>query len=213
MAPLSRILQDIDEWCRDLRHLAPSTEMFLIGESMSGPYAALYCVRNPGTLKGLVLVAPAVFLSWRQLLHGDTARFLFRAAFRPSFAKVDLVGWRLEVSSRDRGFVQQRRSDPLGLDVVGPTYVSSITGAITRLMAGGRRSVSCPLLVLHGARDKVLSPFGSRLLLSRLRSPAKRLVMLPDAYHTLFWASSSPKVFAEIDGFISKNSVATANLA
>ena len=212
MAPLSRILQDIEEWRRDLSHLALSTEMLLIGESMTGPYAALYCAHNPGTLKGLVLVAPAVLSSWRQLLHGDTASFLFTAALRPSSAKVDLVGWRLELSSRDSGFVQQRRSDPLGLDVVGRTYVSNIAGAITRLMAGGRRSVSCPILVLHGARDQALTPFGSRLLLSRLRSPAKRLVVLPDAYHTLFWDSSSPRVFAEIEGFISNNSVAAANL-
>ena len=213
MAPLKRILQDIDDWRRDLMHLAPSPETFLIGESMSGPYAALYSARNPGALKGLVLVAPAMLLSWRQLLHRDTASFLFRAAFRPSSASVDLIGWRLEVSSGDRGFVQQRRSDSMGLDVVGRSYVSNIAGAAGRLVAGGGVTVSCPVLVLHGARDRALSPLGSRLLLKRLRTPTKRLVVLPNAYHTLFWDTYSPEVFAEIEGFISINSVAAPDLA
>ena len=61
-----RMIADIEEWVDDLKQVVPAVPVFLIGESMGGPYAAHYASKNPGALAGLVLIAPAVFTSLRE---------------------------------------------------------------------------------------------------------------------------------------------------
>ncbi len=198
-----RIVCDIEEWIRHLESSYPASQKILIGESMSGPYAVLYAARNPGKLSGLALVAPAVLLGRRQIFHLDTLKALVSLARSPSSSSVDLDGWRLTAASDSSGFVGGRRGDPLSINSVSVRYILRIAQAIASVFLRKSLTVSAPTLILHGGKDRILSPLGSRLLNSRIKAPEKRLVILPRAYHTLLWdKSSSAEVFALIEDWI-----------
>ena len=115
---LRRMLLDIDEWVHCLRSSYPARRTFLIGESLAGPYASLYATQKPGGLGGLVLVAPAVLVSWRQLLHANTLRSLLGLWRGLSSASVNLSGSRLTVGSKGLGFSRERLGGTLTLGVL-----------------------------------------------------------------------------------------------
>ena len=171
---------------------------------MAGPYGTLYVIENPDKLDGLILIAPAVLVSWRQIAHPNSLKSLLRLVISPSSPSVELGGSRLGAGSRDADFTFERSSDSLVLQSISPRYVLRIGEAIARLVTRRDLSTRTPVLIIHGAHDSILSPMGSRLLSYRLKSPDKGLVILPDAYHTLFWDSSSRAVFALISSWMSQ---------
>jgi len=67
-----------------------------------------------------------------------------------------------------------------------------------RLMGRLSMTTATPVLILHGGSDKILAPFGSRVLYHRIMSPDKNLMILPGANHTLFWNQSSAAVWAAV---------------
>ncbi|KNC71313.1 hypothetical protein SARC_16151, partial [Sphaeroforma arctica JP610] len=48
------------------------------------------------------------------------------------------------------------------------------------------RRVECPLLVVHGLRDELISPYHSQQLFDLCPSSRKHLLYLPDADHNTF---------------------------
>lgn len=198
-----RMVDDIAEWVAHMRATLQASATFLIAESMAGPYGFLYAIQNPQMLNGLVAVAPAVLASWRQALHPNSLKASMMLLGNASSPVIELGGSRLRSGSRDSRFVFERSEDTIALQTISPKYVLRIGEAIGKLMTQGSLSTQAPVLILHGNRDNILSPWGSRLLHHRLRSPDKSLVILPGAYHTLLWDDTSPTVFNIIGSWIS----------
>ena len=71
-------------------------------------------------------------------------------------------------------------------------------------MLGRVGRIDSPTLVLHGARDAIISPLGSKLLYKMLNVPDKKLAIFPDGFHTLIWDSTAPEVFAFIKAWMSE---------
>ena len=201
-----RMTLDVEEWLSELKVLAPSAHLFLLGESMGGPWAILTALRRRHKLAGLVLVAPAVIPSWRLMVRPDSIRVLADLAMRPFSATVDLTGWRLDTGSRDQEFISLRRKDALALDKVSPVYMLRIAQGMLQMMLRRHAAVECPVFVAHGGADHVVSPLGSRVLLLRLSCPEKRLLVLPKAYHTLFWDPCAAVLFNELTHWILQHS-------
>lgn len=198
----ARMVQDISDWVEHLQATFLGVPIFLIAESMAGPYSVLYTLDNPGSVQGLVLVAPAVIPSWRQALVGGSVRSLISMVRRPLSPTVDLSRDRLRMGSNEAAFPDLRVNDPDALQAVSPLYVLRIGEAIVRLMARSKLVTDTSVLILHGEGDKVLSPAGSRILYRRLKSPDSNLVVLPGANHTLLWDQSSKAVFTIINNWI-----------
>ena len=197
LPPLRRMIQDIAEWVRHLQSSYAEAPTFLIGESMSGPYAVLYASENQQDLDGLILIAPAVLAS-RRVVYLGCQRWLSSR----SSTSIDLTDRKLLDSPLDSGFFSQRLEDPLSLRSVSSGYVFRILLAIVSMLLRRNLTFPFPVLIAHGAKDNILSPLGSRFLQLRLKSPDKQLVFIPDAYHTFLWDSSSPKLLALIDQWI-----------
>ncbi|MDA0769535.1 MAG: alpha/beta fold hydrolase [Chloroflexi bacterium] len=203
MPPAARVLQDIEDWIEHLQASFLGVPIFLIAESMSGPYGMLYALDHPGGVDGLILVTPAVVPGWRQTLMGDSLSDLVSLALAPSRPSIDLSGPRLRMGSNDAVFPELRISDPDAMQSVSPRYLSRIGETVGRLMVRRSLTTKTPVLILHGERDKILSPVGSRILYHRLKSPDKSLLILPGANHTLFWDQSSHAIFSVISNWIS----------
>ena len=197
-----RMTQDVTEWIDRLRSWVPTADVFLLGESMGGLYALRTALQVSQDLRGLILIAPAVIPSWPQIWNLDSLRSLGSLILSPSTPSIDLSGWRLSIGSRDTDFISLRRSDTLALMTVSPTYILRISQGILSTMLKASLVVECPVFIAHGSRDNVLSPIGSRLLNLRLRCPEKRLRILPDAFHPLFWDPCRRLLFAELADWV-----------
>jgi alpha-beta hydrolase superfamily lysophospholipase len=198
----ARMVQDISDWVEHLQATFIGVPTFLIAESMSGPYGTLYTLDHPGSVDGLVLIAPATLPSWRQLVMSDSLNTLVSAITKPFAPSIELSGERLRMGSNSDEFPELRVRDPDAIQVVSPQYVLRIGEAIARLMGRLSMATATPVLILHGGSDKILSPFGSRVLYHRIASTDKNLMILPGASHTLFWDESSAAVYSIIGEWI-----------
>ena len=95
MPSVKTMLGDVDEWVKHIGSLYPTSDLYLLAESMAGPYGALYAARNPKSFKGVLFVAPAMFPSWRQVFRLDTFNDMVGLLTKPNGANVDLSGSRL----------------------------------------------------------------------------------------------------------------------
>ncbi|MFN3197702.1 MAG: alpha/beta hydrolase [Bradymonadia bacterium] len=62
--------------------------------------------------------------------------------------------------------------------------------------------LSCPVLVLHGRRDHTAPLSNAYLMMQRLRSPHRRLIIYPQSWHILVQDVEHESVIADIQGFI-----------
>ncbi len=193
-----RMVQDINNWVEHLQATFIGVSTFLIAESMSGPYSTLYTLDHPGSVDGLVLIAPASLPTWRQLVMGDSLNTLVSAIAKPFAPSIHLAGERLRVGSNDDEFPGLRVRGTDAIQMVSPQYLLRIGEAIAWLMGRLSMTTATPVLILHGGSDKIPAPFGSRVLYHRIMPPDKNLMILPGANHTLFWDQSSAAVYSII---------------
>lgn len=190
------MLADVDEWVGHIKTMYPAADLYLLAESMAGPYGALYVARNPNSFEGVLFVAPATFPSWRQIFCIDTIWDVIGLLTRPNQARVDLSGNRLTTGGgSSEEVVIMRSGNSLAFQKISPAYVMRIGQAITRVVLGRTVKSEAPVLIIHGQKDNILSPMGSRLLIRKFRSPGKRLVIVPGAFHTMMWDSDSDRLF------------------
>jgi alpha-beta hydrolase superfamily lysophospholipase len=182
-----RIVADIQEWLGWLREESPELPLYVLGESMGSLYGTLFGMAHGGTIDGLILVAPPVMLSMKQILHLDTARTVLSLAIPFREHRVALTGWRLEVGSADEEFINDRRTSELAQASVSVGYITRLSLAIMGLGMVGRVRIDCPVMMAYGSDDKVVSPWGCRRLFSRIMAPDKRLIEVPGARHTVLW--------------------------
>jgi carboxylesterase len=144
----------------------------VVGLSMGALLALLLAARRPGTVKGLVLLAPAVRLRAR------SARLL--RALRHTPLRHVFPGW-----------VDKRTSD-LSLDEVRAQAPRLRRYPLARLLdlftlqdlaSAAAPRVRCPTLVLAAARDHVVTLGGVAALVRRL--PHARLVVLQRGWHLI----------------------------
>ena len=78
---------------------------------------------------------------------------------------------------------------------------TEVTSTIARVQAeAGRFAV--PLLVQHGAADRMVPPDGSRQFVARVGHPDRRLVEYPAAYHALLADLDGERVLADLGDWI-----------
>lgn len=190
------IVDDLDAVFDHIKQSYGPTVLFLLGDSMGGLVALNYAAISRKT-GGLILAAPALEISWQQLLKLETLKILPRLFLGRQTPVIDLIGSRLDEATADEEFKRQRRADALALPAVSINYLLGLN----RLISGWEKkaaSVEVPTLILHGKADRIWDWRGSQNLHDALGSKTKRLVLLNKARHTLFWDPATPVVFAEI---------------
>jgi alpha-beta hydrolase superfamily lysophospholipase len=178
-------VDDLHLLVRQAEQTHPYLPRFMIGHSMGGLIAARYALRYQAGLTGLVLSGPALWI-------GDDISLLLKrlsgilSLIVPTWPITKVTKGPESVLSRDPLVQEQFDADPHTYKGklrarMGNEMMRAATDARAR-MSG----LSLPLLIMHGAEDKLTNPNGSRLLYEQAGSRDKTLQLWPGCRHEIF---------------------------
>lgn len=150
----------------------------MFGHSLGGTLAAAYAVTRPGTLRALVLSAPAVHLARRPSWQVWPVRALAAVAPAAGVARVLPEGL-----SRDPKVVESFVHDPLVWHGRAPARTVIEMWRAGRVALGRAGELTLPLLVVQGDADPIVPPSSTRDLFAAAAGPDKELVVLPGFRH------------------------------
>jgi lysophospholipase len=180
----------------------PGAKIFLVNDSMGCNYALDYAKDHGDQLAGLILLAPAFDVDKRQLCQLNSLLLLPYFLFAHRKPVINLVGHRLQESSRDPQFIAARRTDPLAYKKVSFGYLLDIK----RLMGNWKREVAprirTPLLMIQGGKDNVVSHKDCVTFERLAASTDKQLKTYPEVYHTTLWDPQTPQILKLVGDWI-----------
>ncbi len=192
------------EYRDDLRHFLKlvrewerGVPVFLLGNSLGGLVVLDYALHYPDGLSGVIAAAPPLGRLGVPAFLMSLGRIMSRLAPRFSLR----VGMDLTGLARDPAVVEAVLADPYFHRVGTARLSTEVTAAISRVQAeAGRFSV--PLLILHGAADRMVPPDGSREFFAKVQHPDRELREYPEAYHGLFADFEHGQVLADVERWI-----------
>lgn len=197
-----QLAQDVSAMANFIRAQHPRAKLFLVNDSMGCNFALDYAKDHGDQLGGVVLLAPPFEISSKQVFQLNTLLLLPYILFSHHTAVINLVGHRLDQSSRDAQFIADRRSDPLAYKKVSFSYLLGIR----RLTRGWRRGIApqfrTPLLVVQGRKDKVVNQKDVLAFERQAAVSDKRLETYPDVYHTTLWDPKTPEILKSVGDWI-----------
>jgi acylglycerol lipase len=198
---MALVVSDLDALVTLAAERHPGAKVFLLGHSMGGAIAISYALAHQERLAGLLLSGPAAAL--------ETASPATRAASRVLSAVAPRLGvFSVEVSgiSRDPEVVRAYESDPLVHHGKLPARtVGELVAAATAFPdAVGR--ITLPLLVMHGAADRVTPPAGSRMVHDGAGSSDKTLELYDGLYHEILNEPEQDRVLADVTSWLDARS-------
>jgi alpha-beta hydrolase superfamily lysophospholipase len=196
-------VHDLKLYFDQVKAAQPGQKMFLYGHSMGSLISLEFTLRYQDQLAGLILsgtavnadeaVSPALVT-----LSGVLSRLIPTVPLTPPLPS--------DALSRDPAVASAYDNDPL----VYRGNWRSRTGAL--ILASGRASrtrageLKLPLLILHGAEDKIVPPSGSKLIAERAGSPDKALKLYPGLRHEVHNEPEKDVVIGDVVAWLDQRS-------
>lgn len=176
---------------------------FLFGQSLGGAVALKIHLKQPNVWDGAVLVAPMCKLADDVTPPWPLKQILIGIAH--IFPKQKLVPQKdlAELAFRD---VNKRKMAAYNVIAYKdwPRLRTALEMLITTSEIEQRlQEVSLPLLILHGAADKMTDPSVSKALYEKSKSVDKQLKIYEDAYHAILEGEPDETIFQVLDNIIS----------
>jgi alpha-beta hydrolase superfamily lysophospholipase len=180
----------------------PSAKIFLLGDSMGADFVLAYAKENNDQLAGMVLMALALNLDFRQFLSLESLSLMPYFALGHREPVINLTGARLEESSRHPEFIAHRRADSLAYKNVSFGYLLDVQ----RLVFGWRWKIAprvhAPILLIKGGKDRVVS-HSECVAFDRLcASKDKHFKIYPEVHHTTLWDPQTPEILKLVGAWI-----------
>jgi len=194
----SEYVQDLDTFIGMIRNEYEQAKIFPVGHSMGATIAVAYAVRYQDRLAGLLLSGAALKI-------GSTVSPVLMAMAKVLSLLLPKTGTTvLDAStlSRDRAVVDGYVNDPL----VYRGKIRARLGAelikITRELPSAIPEIKLPVLIMHGADDRLSDPEGSRMLFERVGSEDRTLKLYEGFYHEIFNEPERERVFWDIGAWL-----------
>jgi alpha-beta hydrolase superfamily lysophospholipase len=182
-------LKNMSEYTDDFHHLVgiataahPELKRIVLGHSMGGGIVFAYGVEHPDDYSAMVLSGPAVFAQDAVSPVMITVAKVV-GSLLPGLPVEDLPA---DAVSRDPEVVAAYEADPLVFHGKLPAGIAKALIGVGETMPQRAASLTAPLLVVHGAEDKLIPVEGSRRLLECVGPIDAHLKVYPELYHEVF---------------------------
>jgi alpha-beta hydrolase superfamily lysophospholipase len=192
---------DLDAFIGRIREWESGLPVFLLGNSLGGLVVLDYVLHYPGRVEGVIAAAPPLGAVGVPPLLMALGRMMSRVVPRFSLN----VGMDLTGLARDPSVIEAVLADPLFHRRGTARLSTEVTAAISRVQQLAE-SLSVPLLILHGAADRMVPPDGSRAFFAKVRFPDRELKEYPGAYHGLFADVGYQEVLQDVEQWIDQHS-------
>jgi len=176
----------------------PDLKRIVLGHSMGGGIVFAYGVDNPGDYDLMVLSGPAVSA------HTGVPPLKARLGKAAGSLMPDLPVEQLDASgvSRDPEVVAAYNADPLVHHGKVPAGIAKALLQVGETMPQRARDIIAPLLVVHGAEDRLVPTAGSELLVDCVGSSDVHLKVYPELYHEVFNEPERDRVLDDVTAWI-----------
>lgn len=181
----------------------PGLPLFIIGQSMGGIIALDYLLRRSKQLSskisGLILLAPALGLyiaPWKLAIGKLLSRIYPRFALN---AGIDFA-----TASRDPQVIAANRQDSLRHGQGTARLATELLKAIAWVNHQAVE-LKTPLLLLHGAADRVTPADSSKIFWQNLALIDKEIHLYPESYHELHNDTNYLEVATDIGTWLEKH--------
>ncbi len=194
----SEYVQDLDTFIGMIRNEYEQAKIFPVGHSMGATIAVAYAVRYQDRLAGLLLSGAALKIDSTV----SPALMAMAKVLSLLLPKTGTTVLDASTLSRDRAVVDGYVNDPL----VYRGKIRARLGAelikITRELPSAIPEIKLPVLIMHGADDRLSDPEGSRMLFERVGSEDRTLKLYEGFYHEIFNEPEREQVFRDIGAWL-----------
>lgn len=185
-----------DKLCEE----CPGIPVFLVGHSMGALIALEYLIAQQSGFAGCVLtgaaVQPAVELSAIQ-------RLVIRLVSK-LLPKLRMLQLDASEISRDPGVVERYRKDPLVFTgKITARFLEQLFNTMTEIEAK-LGVIELPMLILHGSRDGLALPEGSKMLHEKISSTDKKLIIYEGLYHEVYNEPEQEAVMSDVADWLAR---------
>jgi acylglycerol lipase len=193
------LLDDLDAFVALVREREPGRPIVLYGHSLGGLATALYAIERQPRVAGVVLAAPGIAFD-APPIQAAAVQLVNALAGNAKILAVPHADF-----SSDPQVVAEMDRDPLITAGQGParTARAAIDG-VARVWAHPDRLV-VPLLVVHGKRDQITAPSGSRDLVARAGTADRTLRLYDGLHHDVLRDPGGDRVAADIIAWINQH--------
>jgi alpha-beta hydrolase superfamily lysophospholipase len=172
----------------------PTVPTVLLGHSMGGFLAALYGIRYPDGVDGIVLSGAAT----KYPKQANAAMRPIIGIMGTVFPQMKMKNTLGNVVSKDPDVVAKYNTDPLNRSAVTMgLYKQFLLRGVGEVMNGAEQFRS-PVLILHGGSDAIVDCSASREFYDRISSQDRTLHIYEGLYHEIFNEPEQGDVFADL---------------
>jgi alpha-beta hydrolase superfamily lysophospholipase len=175
------LLEDIDEFCRQVAARQPGLPRFLYGHSMGGNLVINYALRRRPNLRGVIATGPWLELAFQPPpLKVALGKLMNRLA--PSFTQAS--GLETKALAHDAAVVQAYENDPLVHGQISARlFIAMYEAGQWALQHAAEFPL--PLLLMHGDADRLTSAEASRRFAAAAPQGICTLRLWPGFYHEI----------------------------
>jgi len=194
----SYFVDDLDIFLRLVHSRHHDAKIFLVGHSIGGTIATAYAILHQDGFDGLILTGAT--LSTPTDVSAGTifaARILSLIIPKAGLYIIDA-----EAISQDKNVVNAYVRDPL---VYRGKIRARLGVELIKAMGTLKRQISkihMPILVMHGAADRLSDPKGSEVLYQEASSTDKTLNVYEGYYHEIFNEPGCEQVLADVEAWL-----------
>ncbi|MBW0016320.1 MAG: lysophospholipase [Mycobacterium sp.] len=201
------LVRDITEYTADFDTLVgiakrehPGLKCVVLGHSMGGGIVFAYGVERPDNYDLMVLSGPAV--AAQEVVSAPMAWLAkVLGALIPGVPVQELD---VDGISRDPAVVAAYKNDPLVYHGKVPFGIGRALLQVGETMPQRAPALTAPLLVVHGADDRLIPVSGSRRLVECVGATDVELKVYPVLYHEVFNEPEGDQVLADVVTWINK---------
>jgi len=189
-------VRDVEAVVKVAKSREPNLPFFLLGHSAGGVVSCLYALDHQTELAGLICESFA-----HELPAPDFALAVFKGLghLAPHAHILHLPNERF---SRDPKAVEAMDEDRLIAHETQPTRTMAALVRADERLKKEFRSITLPVLILHGTLDKNTKPSGSQHFYDRVGSSDKTLKLYEGGFHDLLNDTDRDLVMQDIQGWI-----------